>query len=79
MNGGLQGGGVNLPVGGVSLPGGGVSLPGGGLSLPGGGIAVPEQGMMGPGGLGLHQSMFGMPGVIQALPISQGHFYVNKF
>lgn len=67
LNGGLQGGGVNLPVGVVNLQGGGVSLPGGGV-----GVSNIEGGMMGPGGLGLHQSMFGMTGVIQALPISQG-------
>lgn len=75
MNGGQPGGGVNLSSGGVvGLPGHdhgrGVGLPGHGVGV--GGSSV-EGGMLNPAALGLHhQSMFGMPGVIQALPISQG-------
>jgi len=65
MNGGLPGaGGVNLPEGGSGL----VSLPGGGMAVStvgGGIIGVPP-------GMQHHQPVFGMPGVIQALPISQG-------
>jgi hypothetical protein len=75
MNGGQPGGGVNLSSGGVvGLPGHdhgrGVGLPGHGVGV--GGSSV-EGGMLNPAALGLHHhSMFGMPGVIQALPISQG-------